>query len=352
MQSHLVAARWEWCRKVHVPLDFSSALEDVGKLHPAKLLRLIRIVWRVWKERLRGPVDVLFYPPCGPRRVPFWRDIVVLLCVRWTARRLVLHFHAGGFDLLGEMLTPPERLLARAAYGKADAAVVLLPSLKGEVDWIRPRRVQVVPNGIPDEALPVRGRADPPVILSVGTLSEGKGTIRLLEACRILRSRGVRCAARIAGAPASPAFGALLERERRRLRLEDSVSLVGPTGGSAKQAEYAGSSVFCFPSTDTENLPVVLLEAMRAGLPVVACRWRALGDVVAHGETGLLCDPRDPTSLASALETLLLDADLRERMGRHGRALFEQRYTLGTHLCAMEEVFRSAASARGMDRNR
>jgi hypothetical protein len=68
-----------------------------------------------------------------------------------------------------------------------------------------------------------------------------------------------------------------------------------------------------------EGIPVALMEAMSAGLPVVASRTGGIPELVNHDHNGFLVPPADPVALADALERLALDAPLRERMGRAGR---------------------------------
>ena len=84
------------------------------------------------------------------------------------------------------------------------------------------------------------------------------------------------------------------------------------------QAAYADADLFCLPSLQ-EGFGIVFLEAMAAGLPVVAGDAAAVPEVVDDGTTGLLVDPRDPAAVAGALLRLLDDADLRRSMGRAGR---------------------------------
>src|SRR5260221_14071446 len=83
-----------------------------------------------------------------------------------------------------------------------------------------------------------------------------------------------------------------------------------------------------FPISLWEGLALVSLEAMAAGLPVVATRVSAVPEAVVDGETGLLVPPRDPSSLAGALRRLAEDPALRERLGRAGRARVRERFGL------------------------
>jgi glycosyltransferase involved in cell wall biosynthesis len=100
--------------------------------------------------------------------------------------------------------------------------------------------------------------------------------------------------------------------------LGDTVAFLGHVPLAALAAEYCNADAFCRPSRQ-EGFALVYLEAMAAGLPVVACRAAAVPEVVADGETGLLVPPLDPGALAAALARLAHDAPLRRRFGAAGR---------------------------------
>lgn len=85
--------------------------------------------------------------------------------------------------------------------------------------------------------------------------------------------------------------------------------------------------VFALPSI-LEGFPQVLLEAMAAGRPIVATRIDGVTEVVQHNTTGLLIPPRDPSALAAAITSLLKDQGLAHRLGRGGRKLVEERFTI------------------------
>ena len=94
--------------------------------------------------------------------------------------------------------------------------------------------------------------------------------------------------------------------------------LVPKLGGERLAAEYVGADLFCLPSVQ-EGFGIVFLEAMAAGLAVVACRAAAVPEVVRDGETGVLAPPRDPEAIARALGGLLQDPGRAQALGEAGR---------------------------------
>lgn len=211
---------------------------------------------------------------------------------------------------------------------------------------IDPGRVVVIPNGIdlrryqtgpdPREAraklgLPVEG----PVVGSVGTLRPVKGFDILLQAFARL-------------APHWPGAHLLIVGdgpEMKKLRaLADILGLcdrVHFTGARTDVEQLLPAlDVFVCPS-HWEGLPLAVVEAMAAGLPVVATRVSSLTEVVAEGVTGLIVPPADPAALAHSLETLLEDPELRRRMGAAGRQRAQDHYTLERMVSQTEELYQA-----------
>jgi glycosyltransferase involved in cell wall biosynthesis len=100
--------------------------------------------------------------------------------------------------------------------------------------------------------------------------------------------------------------------------LGQTVALLGDVTREQLAEEYVNATIFCLPSVQ-EGFGIVFLEAMAAGLPVVACRAAAIPEVVEDGVTGVLVSPRDPAGLASALAALLSSPPRRQALGEAGR---------------------------------
>jgi len=109
-------------------------------------------------------------------------------------------------------------------------------------------------------------------------------------------------------------------------------------------ALYADLDVVALTSRN-EGTPVCLLEAMAAGVPVVATAVGGVGDVVRHGETGLLVPPGDPGALAAAMAALLGDPERRSSLGLAGRRAAYPAYDVKTLIARVEALYRELAAA-------
>ena len=185
-------------------------------------------------------------------------------------------------------------------------------------------RTVVIHTGIDVSARPLaRPAMGMPVIVSVGRFQAPKDAMTLLRALALLR--GPYRALLVGDGPDLPAA----EEERRRLGLDDPVVFAGERNDIP--AILASSHVFVL-SSRSEALPVSILEAMAAGLPVVATRVGGVPEIVVDGETGLLVSAADPPALAAALQRLVDDPELRARLGFAGRQRAEERFRLDSFL--------------------
>jgi glycosyltransferase involved in cell wall biosynthesis len=110
--------------------------------------------------------------------------------------------------------------------------------------------------------------------------------------------------------------------------LSSQVKFLGVLTGPEKFAAFRRADLFCFPSFfNCEAFPVVLLEAMAWGLPILSTKWRGIPSIVDDGVNGFLVDPHDAVALADQVERLARDVELRQAMGRAGRAKFVREFT-------------------------
>jgi glycosyltransferase involved in cell wall biosynthesis len=335
---------------VHVRMDFSHHVDEIGAFRVRKLGHLALTIARIAAARMRHRATTLYYPPAGPNLVPICRDIAILLATRWMFRAVIFHFHASGVSEAYPRLPAALRPLYRLAYRNPDAAVRLSELTPDDPGALGAAKVHVVPNGVPDNdgasAPPARPNAVP-TILYVGVLTESKGLLVLLEACAILKKHGVVFNLDVVGGPQPAAFAGVLTETIEAHGLEQQVRLCGVLDGEEKWRGYREAAVFAFPTFfDSEAFPVVLLEAMQFGLPVVATEWRGIPSIVDDGRTGFLVPPHDAGALAERIEALLERPDLAAEFGRRARERYLSHFTMEAFQRNMEAVIASIASPR------
>ncbi len=156
---------------------------------------------------------------------------------------------------------------------------------------------------------------DIPRILFVGSLDPRKNPLGLLRACAPMLRAG-ECTLALAGQ-----FHAASTYGKEVLELMESlpgISLLGFLDRDALATEFRDSSLLVLPTFE-DNCPMVVLEAMAAGLPVAASRVGGVPDLVEHERDGLLFDPHDPADVQSCIERLIHDSALRANFAIRGR---------------------------------
>ncbi len=324
-------------------MNYSSSIKQVGRFRVSKLFKIFGILFSIVKCRIDSRIDVFYYPPSGPHRIPLYRDIITLLFARMFAKKIILHFHAGGLSDKIERLNPVERFFAYSAFRHVDAAIVLLPWLEKEVQWFRPKNVFIVPNGIED----VAGSHSPVLrsinevcnILFVGNLKDEKGIFVLLSAAKHLKVSNRRFQLQVMGDTHSESLRVKIDSFIADNDLQDCVKLLGSISGSEKWNYFRSAHVFCLPTYDTEAMPVSILEAMMFSLPTVTSKWRAIPDMIADKKEAFFCEIKEYHGLADKLAMFIDSPGTALQVGTAARARFKSQYTIGNHLQNMERVF-------------
>ena len=266
--------------------------------------------------------DAILYPywPSPPMRRP-------------GAPPAAVFVHDLAFRLRSAEVPWQQRLYLRAVLPPAlrQAAAVLVPSESTKRDLLAlyrdpglEQKVDVVPEGPPPpvEAGPLPEGLEPGFILAVGTVEPRKNYPRLLAAYRRLRGKHGALPLIINGRPGIPqlviagragwAYGDTLER----IRAEPGVRYLGHVDEPTLEALYRSASVLAFPSL-YEGFGLPLLEAMAHGVPAVVGVTGALPELALGAAISI--DAEDPEAIAGALERLLADEGLRQKLGGEGR---------------------------------
>jgi glycosyltransferase involved in cell wall biosynthesis len=311
---------------LHLDISDHRDLENIGRLDPENVRLGVRHALACWRM-IRQQRPDLVYVPVAMNPLAFFRDSVFLHIARVCGRPRVIHAHGGHLGEFYRTAPAPLQAYMRWSLKGAAAAVVNGEALISMFDGLLPRaRVKAVPNGIEGipEALLGRQRESPsPTVLYLGNLVETKGFLDVMRAAPLVAREIPRVRFIVAGAYFQPS-----DREKAVRLMEDPavravVELPGVVAGNDRFELMLGADIFVFPSYyPVEGQPVVLLEAMSAGLPIVTTDQGAIRDTIVDGTTGYLVPKRDPAAIARRVVELLRDQPLRRRMGEAGRQRF------------------------------
>jgi len=279
--------------------------------------------------------------------------IAVLAARRGSGQRVCATVHSVTFTSKRGCLSPREWLL-RTTIDKVFAQVDRIVAVSNGVakalrletglPW---DRIMTIPNGV--EANPFYVREDKrtlrnslgldvdrAVIVSVGRLTREKGYHYLLSALALIPDHQRPLTLIVGDGPErneleSTAKAMKLDRDIRFLGMRRDVSVF-----------LAASDIFVLASL-WEGLPLVLLEAMAAGLPAVVTAVGGNPEVIEHGVSGLLVKPGEPQTLVEAISDLLRDPRRRDRMGQAALEQFNQHYSLHGFIEAHEGLYEELA---------
>ena len=255
--------------------------------------------------------------------------------------------------------SPAQIRLQRQAYRCATTVVANCAAARGILlaEGLAPASIAVIPNGVdrarhesagllsgaakqgglPSEAAKQRRR-----VITVANLRPEKDHETLIAAADLLSADFPDVEFQIVGdGPRRTELEALV----RSRRLDDRVSFLGHREDVGRLLSEA--SVFALPSR-SEAFPNGAIEAMAAGLPVVASAVGGLLDLIEHGRTGVLIEPGNPTALADALRRLLTNQTAAARIGEHARAHVQQRYSFERMVKSFEDLYLAGLPARSL----
>jgi glycosyltransferase involved in cell wall biosynthesis len=246
------------------------------------------------------------------------------------ARRKVLHLHMSTSNLI-------KNTSYQKALQKADAIICCSKFIQREIlEYTNypSKKVHVIYNGVNLESLrmPRQKKENGIRILYAGQINKEKGLEHLIEAFKIVSKDFPNVALLIAG---SASIWPDLDKRKfevdKRYELEmkekakgGKIKFLGKLSLNELYKVYNRCDVFVLPSVIQEALPMVVLEAMASGLPIIASNVGGVPELVQHEKTGLLVKPGDLGELAEALRKLLSDERLREKMGKESYQYAEE----------------------------
>jgi len=344
----MLAGNYRHIKFHHVRMAFSGEMDQVGKFRWRKLFHLFSVILMTFYIRIRHRVSILYYVPAGPERIPIYRDFAILILTRWLFNKVVFQFRAAGISEIYRKLFSFERFLYRLTYFHPDLAIGLSEYNPPDGSFLKAGKNLIIPNGVEDhysspDVAPLMQRKGF-VLLFAGVIRESKGIITILEACHILKDAGFLFQMRFMGMFESPEFRQTVMDFVTAHGLSDHVEFLGVKTGDEKWSIYSQSDILVFPSYfESEALPRVVLEAMMLGIPVVATKWRGIPSLVEDGGSGFLVPIKDSRAVANKTALLLEDDGLRSAMGKRGREIYQERFTIEQFWRNMEDAFLSIA---------
>ena len=263
----------------------------------------------------------------------YYRKSLFIKAAKRAGRKIVIHQHGGDFETFYEKEQNDRgRARIRQVLSMGDVFLVLSPKLKQFFKGIlEPSKVILFPNAgpVPDSIEKEYGKQR---ILFLGRLCKEKGLRELFSVLPQLHGQFPQM---------HVLLGGIWEDEElleEAAKMKEYVTDLGWLQGEAKKNYLRTSDLFVFP-TYFEGQPVSVLEAMAYQCGIVATRVGGIPQMIEQEQTGLLIEPKDPEGLKSALQKLLSDPELCERLGKNARAKVQKEFSIEKSLQELIKIY-------------
>ena len=253
---------------------------------------------------------------------------------RRRSARLVSHFYSWG---LGRPQWMNEMDLW--AFGRADRVVCSATAYRDllRAGGVAAGRLRLIPWGLQVQDTTRTHSMDAPVIGTLGRIERRKGQLDLVSAFATVRRLWPDARLEIVGPVAEPAYAEKIQSAIRRLGLEDAVRMPGHVADPARA--MARWSAYVSLSSD-EGQGLAVLEAMAAGVPVVALKAAGVEDYLTDGRTGLAARTRSPREVAALIDRILRERPLASKLSASAKAMVRRRYSWERTVSAIAEIYR------------
>jgi glycosyltransferase involved in cell wall biosynthesis len=284
--------------------------------------------------------------------VGFVRDSLLMAPALVCGKKVVVHLHNGSYAYAHT--SGLKRWLVRHLLNRISLAIVLGPRLTSAFGGMIPSsRIVCIPNGVDDRPFAsARARLSGTPrngarrrVLFVGLMHRDKGFRDLIDAIPLV-PKGEFV---FAGEWPSTAQEKLIRALLRERGVEERAQFVGVVTGDAKYDLFLSTDIFVLPSY-YEGQPVVILEALAAGLPIVCTNCGAMDSAVRDGWNGFFVSPASPDELARRLNELVEDDEARRAMGERSRRLYEENFTISHFLARISHAIQQCTAVSGATR--
>lgn len=304
-----------------IGLSYAKNVKSTGGLSPVKFVRLFLNIAKTKFTVLTFWPDLVYFVP-SLTGAPFLRDFIFILIMKFFRRKTIFHLHGTGLKDAAQKSKFYKKLYC-FSFNKSEI-ITLSEKLKYDLDFLTPTKIHILPNGIIDLHSSVESVSNPwnpwnhSNLLFVSNFYNYKGIPELIELLAEVHKQGHNFNCKIAGEE-NHITAAALQQLIDKNGLTEKVKCIGSVKGDNLIELYKQSKIFIYP-TKKDAMPLVILEAMRAGLAILSNPVGAIPDMIGN-------DPETLPTLENLI-SLLTNPDKTRKLGEQNRKIFEQNFTI------------------------
>lgn len=309
-----------------IPLHFAKDNKQLGFFSLSKVAKMIGYGLRLISVLRSFKPDVVYFT-VSPKGLSFYRDVCYVFILKLWKSKIVYHLHVKGIKEESEE-SSLKKILYKCIF-KNTYVITLSDMLAYDLEAVYGKQPFIVNNGIQnvihDDNILSRPASRKPKILFLSNLMKLKGVFVLLQALVLLKRKTQHFHAVIAGNNAD-LTRTDVENFIAANNIADCVVVKNGMYATEKYEAFKDAYLFVHPTLN-DAFPLVILEAMQFGLPVISTIEGSIPEIVDDGVTGILIAKNDAQALAEKIEYLLREGDTARKMGSAGRAKFLAEYT-------------------------
>jgi len=314
-------------RLIHLDTRINPSLDSLGKWSIRKVVKSIQLYFRMLRICFTQKPELILIP-ISQTSTGFLKDFIFILIGKLSGRKIILQLRGSNFVNWQSKSSSVMRAVVKTAMKCANGIIVLGNNLRFIFkDYFPDERIFAIPNGgnfkIPER---VKANEEKVSLLFLANLFDAKGIRDVIDAIRILNQQ-------MKGRFTLDVVGKWLEEGTRNYCMKQIADHELPvlvhetTSGDEKMNYYASADIFIFTPREPEGHPWVIVEAMAAGLPIIATDKGAITESVINGANGFIVPDYDPQAIADRLTLLINDASLRKKMAAKSLEYYHEKFT-------------------------
>lgn len=306
--------------------------KSIGDIERIKFKNIKSAVYAFFQEMfilLFFKVDIV-YLPISQNKKAFMRDSLYIKLAKIFKKKVIIHLHGGN---LRNFYNKSSRLMQKYIFKtlkKINGAIVLGKSLKYIFQGIIPdSKIYVVENGINFKMQKTHNKNNEiKKILYLGNLIETKGVLNIVKAIPMVIGKNNNVLFTFVGEWQNDFFKSKVMDIVINNNLEKYVKFTGVLTGTDKEKEFFESDIFLFPTYyPEEGQPLVLIEAMAAGLPIITTDKGCISEMIIHNENGIIIEKNNVEEIAVSVAELINDIDLCRNFSINNIQKYKNYYT-------------------------
>jgi len=328
---------------IHFDISDHRGLKNIGRLDIRNIGLAVKHFFELISLLIRKHPQVVYIPICQTV-IGFLRDAVFIFSSRLFGASIIIHLRGSYFRTLYERSNLLIRFIIKYTLKLVSRVIVLGESLRYIFEGLVPSsRIAVVSNGIEDPFKNNFDRKKKKIkdsikILYLSSLAKEKGYLDVIRSIPLVISKYQSVMFLFAGEYWNKKDEIFAKDYITDNKLANWVRHLGIITGEKKFELFFSSDIFVFPSYN-EGQPIVLIEAMAAGLPIITTDTGAIREMVIDGENGFIIDKQSPEQIAEKIIYLIENHDIRKEMGWKSRERFLRHYTKDKFIGRLGEVF-------------